>query len=102
MINNTKELNWNKINENKEECNITIGIMPIGKLIVQKDPIYSNKWMCQFSGFFNNKIFCFDDNTFEFHNIKDKGFAKNIITKQFKKKITEYYNIFLEFKEKYM
>ena len=86
-----KNLIWRKINDNKEVCDIIINSVIVGKLIVDKDPITPNKWMCSFEGFPYHQIFCFDNKYRERYGLHSKELAKNEVVNQLKKIIDTLY-----------
>ena len=75
---------WSKITEDKEVCSIIVNSVIIGKLIIDKDPMDSRKWMCSFEGFPYRQIFCFDNtiSTFIFCHLETE-FNTQFVYKQF-------------------
>ena len=84
---------WYKTNENKEVCDIVFNSTIMGRLIVERDILNNQKWMCYFHDFPYPQLFCFEDKMFETHNVCTKDVAKNLIEKRFQQ-IVHTFNIF--------
>ena len=74
---------WYKTNEDKEMCDIVFNSTIMGRLVVERDILNKQKWMCYFYDFPYPQLFCFDYKMTEMHRIQNKEMAKKIITKQF-------------------
>ena len=86
-----KNLIWRKITGDKEVCDIIINSVIVGKLIIDKDPITPNKWMCSFEGFPYRHLFCFDNKYTEMYNLYSREIARKQIAMQFEKIINTLY-----------
>ena len=93
---------WSKITETKEVCSINVNSVIVGKLIVDKDPINHNKWMCSFEGFPYRHLFCFDNKYSEMYGLHSKEIAKREIINQFKKIINTLYVFSSEILKQYL
>ena len=92
---------WYKTNEDKEICDIIFNSTIMGRLVVERDILNKQKWMCYFYDFPYPQLFCFEDKMFEMHNLYNKDDAKKMIENRFKKIVHNFNMFFSEISKNY-